>query len=170
MLCESLRGRVKYNLTRYRKFHDQIHRFSVKVDNKERLSGYDGIYYINGYEKIEEILKIENNVQSRSSVNYGDSNYKKVGDINTYYENQAYYMTAVKGEPDVYVFLEAMYEYLNSNIVRSQNSSNYIIRMFAVLDRRTGKKALLEMKKDLVLIPDWLQFFYKLRFKAEKIL
>lgn len=51
-----------------------------------------------------------------------------------------------------------------------QLSENPVIRMFAVLDRRVGKRTLERMKQELELQPDWLQRIYRLRLEAEKIL
>lgn len=39
--------------------------------------------------------------------------------------------------------------------------------MFAILDRRIGKRTLLKLKEDISNQPLWLQEFYRLRIKAE---
>ena len=47
-------------------------------------------------------------------------------------------------------------------------SDNPLVRMFAMLDRRIGKRTLRKMQQALPLQPDWLAQFYRLRFCAEK--
>ena len=41
--------------------------------------------------------------------------------------------------------------------------------MFAVLDRRVGKRTLVSIKDEVFEQPEWLAFFYKLRLEAENI-
>ena len=38
LLCEALRGRVRYFATRYRRAHDQFGRYSIVVDGKDALN------------------------------------------------------------------------------------------------------------------------------------
>lgn len=40
LLCEKLRGRVKYFITRYRESHDgELSRFAISIDNNQIISG-----------------------------------------------------------------------------------------------------------------------------------
>ena len=64
-------------------------------------------------------------------------------------------------------FCEALEIYRNQNIRESIFSSNPIIRMFAVLDRRVGKRTISKMKNIIDEQPEWLRQFYKLRIDAE---
>lgn len=66
-------------------------------------------------------------------------------------------------------FSSALEKYRNQSIEESIASSNPIVRMFAVLDRRIGKRTLSKLKSTIDLQPEWLQQFYKLRLEAEKI-
>lgn len=45
------------------------------------------------------------------------------------------------------------------------NSENSIERMFAILDRRIGKRTLSDIKDSLENQPEWLQIFYRLRLE-----
>ena len=49
----------------------------------------------------------------------------------------------------------------------SLNSENLIVRIFALLDRRLGKRRLLLMKETIEKEPDTFQEFYAIRMKAE---
>lgn len=43
------------------------------------------------------------------------------------------------------------------------------VRMFAILDRQVGKRTLEKLKANINEQPDWLQYFYNLRFEADNI-
>lgn len=66
-------------------------------------------------------------------------------------------------------FCEALEIYRNQKIQESMGSSNPIIRMFAVLDRRVGKRTLKKIKLYVENQPKWLVEIYQLRLEAEKI-
>lgn len=51
--------------------------------------------------------------------------------------------------------------------MNSLHSENPLIKMFAVLDRRTGKRALQKIKENTKNEPQWLREIYKLRTEAE---
>ena len=71
---------------------------------------------------------------------------------------------------DVYVeyeFCEALEVYRNQDIKSSLQSNNPIVRMFAILDRRVGKRTLIKIKDEVNAQPDWLKEFYLLRLNAE---
>ena len=49
------------------------------------------------------------------------------------------------------------------------SSDNPLIRLFAVLDRRVGKRRLAALAAAMENEPEWLQFFYRLRLQAEEL-
>lgn len=66
-------------------------------------------------------------------------------------------------------FCDALEKYRNQSIKDSINSEYPIERMFAVLDRRIGKRTLAHIKESLENQPEWLQLFYCLRLDSENI-
>ena len=66
-------------------------------------------------------------------------------------------------------FCDALEKYRNQPILQSIYSENVLERMFAILDRRIGKRTLMALKDSINEQPRWLQTFYKLRFSAESI-
>lgn len=66
-------------------------------------------------------------------------------------------------------FCKALEAYRNSDVLESVVSDDPIVRMFAVLDRRIGKRTLKKMKASIDDQPTWLKTFYNLRFEAENI-
>ena len=75
-------------------------------------------------------------------------------------------------ERDVYddmEFADALTRYRQQTIEASLNDEDPIVRMFAVLDRRVGKRTLEKLRERITEQPSWLAVFYRLRFKAEGI-
>ncbi|MBC5786961.1 SF0329 family protein [Clostridium facile] len=66
-------------------------------------------------------------------------------------------------------FCEALKIYRSLSIQESLYHSNPIVRMFAILDRRVGKRSLLKLSQQIQKQPHWLQYFYCLRLKAEHL-
>jgi hypothetical protein len=74
-----------------------------------------------------------------------------------------------KGCFDQYAFYEAFYEYDNQDIKISLESKNSIERLFAILDKRVGKRTLEKLFVSETIQPEWLQYFYQLRMQADGI-
>lgn len=74
------------------------------------------------------------------------------------------------GAFDQRTFYAAFREFDNQSIEESLKSENLIIRIFAILDRRVGKRRLISMKNGIAEEPEIFQQLYKIRSKAEGIL
>lgn len=64
-------------------------------------------------------------------------------------------------------FYNAFAEFDQQSIEMSLKSENLIVRIFAVLDRRVGKRRLALMKETIADEPDTFREFYAIRMKAE---
>lgn len=94
-------------------------------------------------------------------------------------DNQAYwrgYWQEKDGMPmegrdefDDMEFSSALAQYRSMQIQDAILSIHPIVRMFAILDRRVGKRTLIKLAEAIDQQPEWLQFFYKLRMSAENI-
>ena len=62
----------------------------------------------------------------------------------------------------------ALEHYRDSAIQESIHSSDPIVRMFALLDRRIGKRTLAGLQKEMQRQPEWLQKIYRLRLEAKE--
>lgn len=60
-------------------------------------------------------------------------------------------------------------EFSTQSIEESLNSENALVRMFAVLDRRVGKRRLPKLAEKMNGEPGWLKQFYLIRLAAERI-
>lgn len=66
-------------------------------------------------------------------------------------------------------FYRAFDEFDNQSIEKSLKSENLLVRIFAILDRRVGKRKLKEIQENILDEPVTFQEFYAIRVNAEKI-
>ncbi len=151
MLADSLQGRIRFNCTTYVGM-DGDHIFEVFVDNT--LAKQFSMETVNSYFISEKELK-------------------PPIDITEYWSGfcETYSNTPIE-EREEYTdgeFCDALNTYRNQSIGDSLCSDNPIERMFAILDRRIGKRKLISIKNTVNQQPKWLSVFYRLRLEAEGI-
>ena len=147
-LCPELSGRVSYFLTAYHKVHNSYRRSSVRLDGRELVC------FTWWYNCVQEIEQGEE--------------YKRTG----VWEDEPkeliekWQQSCTLSEWD---FLEAATEYLNLPIKAALESKNYLIKMFAIMDKRVGRRTLERIKAagEYRALPEWLLQFYELRLGAE---
>jgi hypothetical protein len=66
-------------------------------------------------------------------------------------------------------FIYSASAYVNTDIAKALESENYLLRVFAFMDRRVGKRMLIKIREETEKLPDWARKFYDLRLKAEGI-
>ena len=134
-LAPSMRGRVRYFVTRYVGTHDYEGRAAILVDGEELFSG--------GYFAAwpDELL-----------CSAGERNEMD----QTWYEglNQRH-------------FYAAFHEFDTQTVQESLQSGDRIVRLFALLDRRVGKRTLLKLREGLDAQPPAFQRFWTIRMAAE---
>lgn len=164
MLCESLKGRVQYFLTQYHGAHDHHGRFCIRVDGKEYVHAnpFNERY---SFEE-EKRIKAEQHVPRREWT----SSRFLYDEENRIIEDQVYAQMVHDNKMEIYHVTSAIEEYLQSDIQTALASSNEMIRLLAVLDRRVGKRTLEKLKDEVDKQPEWLKKFYLLRLEAEGIM
>ena len=67
-------------------------------------------------------------------------------------------------------FLSAATEYLQLSIKDALESENYLIKVFAIMYRRVGKRTLEKIRNANLYkeYPEWEQQFYRLRMEKDK--
>lgn len=154
MLAESLSGRVRYGCTSYPSM-DGCCIFDLYIDGKQiKQFSWETVnsYFIdNGYtinknpigpgEYWAEFLPLLDKIPLTDRTEYTDEE-----------------------------FCYALEKYRNQTIQKSIFSDNPLIRMFAVLDRRVGKRTLSILKDEIASQPQWLQEIYALRLSADGII
>ncbi|MCL2673790.1 MAG: hypothetical protein FWE92_00490 [Defluviitaleaceae bacterium] len=152
-ICDSLKGRIQYFATRYRKSHDEEGRVAIRLDGDEIFKScfYD-------WEKKRSIVVKSNVILKEKAMSYWD------------YWDKIHLETKNYGGFDQYGFYEAFYEYHNQSIEKSLVSPDPVVRLFAIMDKRLGKRRLENMFSEIQAQPEWLQVFFKLRLEADRVL
>jgi len=152
-MCNSLKGRIQYFQTRYRGAHDQHGRIAIRLDGKEIFNSD----YFDSCQKEFEIGKETNVFDERGWFLNNHDGYEEL-------------LNEVKNQGGYSSFYNAFYDYHNISIDESLNSSDPMVRLFAILDRRVGKRRLQKLAFEINSQPKWLQVFYRLRFEADGII
>lgn len=148
-LADSLRGHIQYFATSYSKCPDHEGRAAILLDGCQIISGS----YCEQWSKAPLLPKDET-LETR-----------------LHYEFPFMDNTALKYHQfDQRCFYLAFYEFDNQSIEKSLMSKNLLIRIFAILDRRVGKRTLNKLKATIVNEPEIFQIFYNIRIEAEGIL
>lgn len=148
MLAESLSRRVRYGCTTYVGM-DGCRIFEMCVDGKQikRFS----------WETVNSYF-IEKGYKEKSCIGeYWDEFWTL---LDKYSINERTEYTDEE-------FCDALEKYRNQDIKVSIQSSNPLIKMFAILDRRVGKRTLRRIQDEITNQPVWLQQIYFLRIDAE---
>ncbi|WP_425756532.1 SF0329 family protein [Ihubacter sp. rT4E-8] len=164
LLCEKLRGRVQYFFTIYRKAPDAYGRFAVRADGEELFCAnpYNEKYYDANVQNIRKLRSVP--------MRQWDGNGFSFEAENSIIEEEARLLAITEGKADSFDVMRTLQVFLNQKVERSLWSENDLLRMFAILDRRVGKRTLEKMTDLYVDLPDWLKPFYALRLAAEEIL
>ena len=164
-LCPKLRGRIQYFVTHYHSAPDDDGRIAIRVDGKEYIMGNPYAYYGNGYAVMENRIKREHNIPwrqwSSSGILYEEENRA----VEKYVKNLA----LQDGNFEIYDITDAIRIYTQSPIKMSLQHENPLVRLFAALDYRVGKRRLIKLADTIEQQPEWLQFFYLLRLEAENV-
>jgi len=144
-ICNSLKGRIQYFQTRYREAHDQTSRVAIRLDGKEIFTS-DYFEFVKKQWELGQQMK-----QEVGRIDHGDI-YKELN-------SQGYN----------YSFYNSFYAYHNTSIEESLKSSDSMVRLFAILDKRVGKRRLKKLALEVNKQPRWLQVFYRLRLETESI-
>lgn len=143
MLAESLWGRVQYSCTSHSNM-DDFKIFEIRVDGKT-LKRF-----------------------SMETVAFKEKGIDKAEAWKNYWQEKSTVPVENKTEFDDEEFCDALKIYRELTVDESINHINPIVRMFAVLDRRIGKRTLSKLNESLDNQPEWLKEIYLLRINAEK--
>ena len=148
-LAPSLRGHIQYYATSYSRSPDHEGRAAIRYDGKEIIKGC----YYNHWIKADLLPK--------------DEKYeKRMKEEFAFMDDTALRL----GIFDQRCFYNAFAEFDQQSIEMSLKSENLIVRIFAVLDRRVGKRRLALMKETIAEEPDTFREFYAIRMRAEGLI
>lgn len=153
MLAPALKGRIRYGCTEYVGM-DGCHIFEVCIDGEQvKRFSWETVntYFIkNGY---------TTNPNPVGVAEYWADFWRLLKE----------YPPEKRTEYTDEEFCHALEEYRNQDINKSIFSENPIVGMFAISDRRIGKRTLAKIRETLEDRPEWLRRFYLLRLQAEGI-
>ncbi|MDP4144063.1 MAG: hypothetical protein Q8936_06195 [Bacillota bacterium] len=160
--CDSLKGRVEFHVANYRRAHDNAGRAYIVVDKKEVMNMCTLRRNVSVYEKEKQMLKDYNvGVEPYDFDSYSPEL------MSLHYKN--YSKVEKEGILSQDDFFEAVEIFLASFIEESLKSENIIIKILSVIDRRVGKRTLVNMRSSIINEHEAIQYFYKLRCDSEKI-
>ncbi len=148
-LAQSLRGHIQYFATSYSKSPDHEGRAAIRYDGKEIIKGC----YWNNWTKAKFFPRDEK----------WD---KRMAEENAYIDDVALKL----GVFDQRCFYRAFEEFDNQSIENSLSSDGLLVRIFAVLDGRIGKRRLLLIQKTIQEEPETFQAFFAIRAKVEGLM
>lgn len=144
LLCDELKDRLTYFLTRSHTVHNSYGRAAIRLNGLELVC----------FSWVEM--------------------YQKESDVSAFLESEGYDYGALKQKWDENAtycdadFLSAALSFLRMPIADALSSDDYIIRIFAILDRRCGKRTLQKIKESVAYreYPTWVRQFYELRLET----
>jgi hypothetical protein len=156
-ICDSLKNRVDFTVTNYRKAHDQMGRAFITVDKKEVLNMCTITSDIALYRKERELNRNLKKNEMEKDINYYDIGI------------QAHETIKEEGIYAQYDFFDAVEEYFTLPIEESLKSKDMVMKILSLIDRRVGKRTLQKLKEPIQFENDIVQYFYKLRCESERL-
>ena len=153
-LCPALRGHIQYFAASYSKSADHEGRAAIRMDGVEVLRSNYYTYFENVWTKFHHLRS--------TTLKDHDSTKEAIDRAHAYALEQ--------GTFDQKVFYEAFGIFDNQSIEKSLVSENPLVRIFALLDRRLGKRRLLALEDSMEQELDWVRAFYVIRLQAEGLM
>lgn len=164
LLCEALRDKITYTYTSYHRgpFDTSLYgRASIVYDKKELLA----FTWNNGSAQWDDIIKTDKekgyNLKSLGSI---AAMMEKQNEVEADLLQEKWMPEGMLSEVD---FIDSVTLYLKTDIETSLHSDNYLLRVFAYLDRRVGKRTLIKIRDEAEKLPEWVKQFYQIRCQAE---
>ena len=155
--CEALRSRVDFQVINYRRAHDQLGRAVITIDKVEKLNMCTITAEREEFYRERAIRKKLN-----------DYNFDDVS-RNREIQDEAHRLLKSEAIYGQYDFFSALEEYFNTSIENCLKSSDILIKIFCLLDRRIGKRTLMKMNDTITNEHPLVQDFFKLRCEAENV-
>ena len=148
LLCDSLKDKISYFYTSYHEVHNAYGRATINYNKKEMVA----FSWVEMYAQEREVSQL---YQEGKKVSYGEL------------EKGKWIPECKLCDAD---FINSLTIYLKTDIAISLHSDNYLLRVFAYMDRRVGKRTLIKIKDDVGKLPDWVKQFYRIRCEADGII
>lgn len=153
LLCDSLKDKIDYFYTSYHQVHDVYGRASIRYLKKEVASFTWSEMYAQEYEVSQLYREGKIDLSDEQAV-YGEL------------EKGKWMSSCTLCNKD---FIHSVTIYLNTDIASALRSDNYLLRIFAYMDRRTGRRTLLKLAAEIRELPEWVQQFFLIRCEADGV-
>ena len=166
LLCTELKDKITYFYTSYHRVHNAYGRATISYNNKEIVA----FSWDNNYSQVQDIKEQYAKIDYVPSIIRGDSYEDCLNAFELARDNAAkekWMPECILCEGD---FIQSVSLYLNTDIASSLHSDNYLLRVFAYMDRRVGKRTLLKIKDEIEELPEWVKQFYIIRCEAENLI
>ncbi len=153
LICPELRKRIDFHVTCYREAHDHVGEAWITIDG-EKVFGASFYEWWKAFDKALEQTQEHSTLSGPLAIHTG-SHFQTFTPITEQLVlDQEVYETGY--------FLESLKSYLETALEEALRSSNHLIRAFAMVDRRLGKRrfAKIEIKDS---DPNIVKLFYVLR-------
>lgn len=175
-LCPELAGKVEYRATGYRYLPDKIGRNNITVDKKETFNMKDITTGIQWYQTEQEI---KNDSSLTIAVTQDEIETLRKETLGKVPEERLYIM-ARKRKIDLYSkeimeaqialcksdFYTIANTFLSTSIEDSLESKDIILNVFALIDRRVGKKRIFNLEEKMKYKHPVVRYFYELRRRS----
>lgn len=172
-LSPALQGRVEYRQTGYRYSPDKPGLSYISVDKKNVFNMNDKTTLIKWYQTEQEIkndtdiqIPISNEEMEAARIatkgNVPEDRLKVIArnKIITVYAKELLSAQAALSKSN---FIVVANKFLSTSIEESMESSDILLNILALVDRRVGKKRILNMNEQMRLKHPIVQYFYELR-------
>ena len=163
LLCDSLKDRITYFYTTYHDFHGAYGRASIQFDKEEIVV----FKWVEQWEQqrdvIEQYRKMDNVPTMMTDYEGAMAAYRTASEAAL---REKWMPGCILCEGDM---VQSMTIYLKTNIAEALHSENFLLRIFACMDRRVGKRTLVKIREEMEALPEWASQFYHLRCEAEGI-
>lgn len=163
LLCDSLRDHISYFFASYHDVHNAYGRAAICCDKKE-LAAFTWLEQFAQSRDIQAQYRKMDNVPSMLADYEGSVRAYRAA--NAIAAKEKWMPACILSEWD---FVHSITVYLKTDIAGALSSENYLLRVFAYMDRRVGKRTLLKIRDDVENLPDWVKQFYQIRCEAEGI-
>lgn len=172
-LCPALYGRVEYRASSYRYLPDKSGNCYISVDKKNVLNMNDRTSSIRWYQTEQEI---KNDSDLQIPINHEDIESVRKDSKGIIPEDRLIVIARSRKISEVTKellsaqtslsksnFIVIATKYLSISIEESLESDDILLNILALVDRRVGKKRILNMTEKMKLKHPIVQYFYELR-------
>jgi len=172
-LCPELVGRVEYRATSYRYLPDKTGQCYITVDKKDVFNMRNATTTIRWYQTEQEIKNdptvqipiSEKDIEKAKEDTGGKVPKERLEVIVRNHKTSEYAKEILAAQSTLSKsdFYSIANKFLSDSIEENLKSKDILLNIFALIDRRVGKKRILSMEENMKLKHPIVQYFYELR-------